>query len=1091
MWAFAKAVISNRVTVAMFVLGLVVMGLVGLSRMPWEQNPDVDFPFVTVVVTYPGAGPEEIEQEILRPLEDELSVLSDLQRIESAAQENVGTVGLEFSYEADTDAAAADVRDAVSRVKARFPDDANEPSVLKIDLGALPIMTMGVTGNRSAQDLRRLVEDVIKPRLGQVGGVASVTITGGELREIQVRADKRRLEAVGLSISRLAQTLELENMDVPAGTVEEGLRDYRVRVLGRAVDLDTIRELRIDTPNGGLMRLDDIAEVVDTVAEPDAYARLNGEDVVAVRIIKQSGANTVEVAEGVHKGIDDLGERLPDDIEITVATDASEDVKTQIYDVRDSIIQGTILAALVIFLFLHNARAMVIAALAIPTSIVAAFVAVGLGLGFALNSMVMLALAISVGILVDNSVIILENVQRHLDRGELPDAAAANGWSEIGWAVVTTSIVDVSIFLPVALMAGMVGQFFYPFALTIVAVSICALVIAAVMTPMLAAWWFERKRVEVRTPGAWEGFWAAFYRGLDAIYSRVEAAYRVLLRFAVSHPYVVVIMGYGLLVAIIVPVFGLGLVGAEFFPQVDQNSVSISVEMPAGTRLDETDGMVREIERRLMDEQAYPEIDYVYSQVGTTGSGFFGGGSSGSNRAGLNLTLAGARDRREQGLRSDQELAEELRTTLADLPSVEFTISTGGGPGGGHGAPLVLELVSDDYGELDRVAQELKHRVAQIEGLVHVDTSAESGRPEIQIELDRLRIADVELSVAQVGMAVRNAIAGGTQTTFRTGGEEYDIRVQLDETDRDSVADVGEIFVGLDHADNPILLRDVAEIRIGRGPTRIERRASRRSITLSAFNPGIMQAEAEQRILAVVQEIDAPAVEHRWAGMARYRGESFGELGTALILSIILIYIVTAALYNSVLEPMNVMFTVPLALIGAIVGLLVTGNTLNIVSILGIIMLVGLVARNSIILLDYADTLRARGMSRAEALMIAGPHRMKPVLMTVGSTVLGVLPTALALAEGAEMRQPMAWVLVFGLIFGTTLSLLVVPASYCIWDRIGEVVTTTVRVAISRDQSLWGAAKLAAGRRLRRLARMWGGGGPDDGEGDEEESDDA
>jgi len=306
MWAFAKAVISKRVTVGMFVLGLVVLGLVGFDRMPWEQDPNVDFPFVTVIVTYPGAGPEEIEEEILRPLEDEVSVLSDVQRVESVAQENVGTVGIEFSYEADTDAAAADVRDAVARVKTRFPDDANEPSVLKIDLGAMPIMTVAVTGDRPARDLRQLVEDVMKPRLGQVGGVASVTVSGGETREIQIVADKQRLEAAGLTISRLTQLVQLENMDVPSGTIEEGRRAYRVRVMGRARELQTLRDLRIDTPVGGMVRLGDLAEVIDSVVEPDQYARLNGNAVVGVRIVKQSGANTVQVAEGVRRGIAEL-----------------------------------------------------------------------------------------------------------------------------------------------------------------------------------------------------------------------------------------------------------------------------------------------------------------------------------------------------------------------------------------------------------------------------------------------------------------------------------------------------------------------------------------------------------------------------------------------------------------------------------------------------------------------------------------------------------------------------------------------------------------------------------------------------------------
>ncbi|MBD3291914.1 MAG: hypothetical protein GF393_03255, partial [Armatimonadia bacterium] len=911
MWAFAKSVISNRVTMSMVVIGLVVLGLVGLSGMPWEMDPEVDFPFVTVVVTYPGAGPDEIEEEIIRPLEDEVSVLSNVQHVNSVAQENVGTVSIEFSFEADQDIAAADVRDAVARVKTQFPDDAEEPQVLKIDLGARPIMTIGVTGNRAPRDLRKLVEDVIKPRVGQVGGVASVSVTGGEEREIDVLADKKRLEAAGLSISELSSAIASENMNVPAGEIEEGFRNYRVRVFGRADDIATIRAIRVDTTFGGLMRVDELADVVDSVVDTDQYARINGEDVVSMRIVKQSGANTVAVADGVRQAITELDERLSDDIEFTIANDESEEVVTQIVDVRDSIVQGTILAALVIFLFLHNTRGMVIAALAIPTSIIASFLLIGLAFEFTLNSMVMLAFAISVGILVDNSVVILENVQRHLDKGELPDAAAVNGWSEIGWAVVTTSVVDIAIWFPVAIMAGIVGAFFYPFALTIVAVSIFALIISAIMTPMLAAWWFTRKKEDNEHRNAWERFWGGFYAFLDGIYDSVERVYIRLLRSAVAHPYIVVLVGYGLLVFVAVTV-GPNL-GAEFFPQVDQNSVDITLEMPAGTRLDRTDAVMRDVEQRLMDRDRYPEIEFVFSQVGSTGSGVFGAGDSGSNWGAMTLNLISAAIRRDTDQRSDEELAIELRERLTDIPGAQFTIGTGGGPGGGAGAPLEMQLLGENMDALTRTAMDLRYAVAAIDGLDQVDTSVESGQPEVQIDIDRLRTFDVGMSVAQVAMAVRDSLDGATDTKYREGGDEYDVRVRLGEVDRDSVTEVRDLFLGLGEGDVPVRLADVADVTLGSGPTKIERVDRRRAITLTAFNPGIDQSVAEERILEVFDEVAEPGVDYQWAGQARYRGESFAELFTALGLAIALIYISTAALYNNVLEPLNVMFTVPMA----------------------------------------------------------------------------------------------------------------------------------------------------------------------------------
>ena len=439
-----------------------------------------------------------------------------------------------------------------------------------------------------------------------------------------------------------------------------------------------------------------------------------------------------------------------------------------------------------------------------------------------------------------------------------------------------------------------------------------------------------------------------------------------------------------------------------------------------------------------MDSDAFPEIEFIFSAVGSTGSGVFGAGDSGSNWASMTLNLTSAADRRRSDERSDEELAELLRKNLKDIPGAQFTIGTGGGPGGGSGAPLEMQLLGENQDALTRTAMKLRQQVSKIAGLDQVDTSVESGQPEVQIDIDRWRTFDVGMSVARVAMAVRNSIDGTTDTKYREGGDEYDIRVQLQKVDRNSVQEMRDLFLGLGKEDQPVYLRDVANVTLGRGPTKIERVDRRRAITLTAFNPGIDQSVAEQEILDIYNDVAEPGINYQWAGQARYRGESFAELFTALGLAIALIYIATAALYNNVLEPLNVMFTVPMALIGALIGLLVTGNTLNIVSILGIIMLVGLVARNSIILIDFVDTLRARGLTRTEALLEAGPNRMKPILMTVGSTVIGVLPTALALSEGAEQREPFAWVLVFGLIFGTTLSLLVIPASYCIWDQVAN-----------------------------------------------------
>ncbi len=1041
-----RLAINRRVTISMVILSLIVMGFVGLSRMPWDLNPKVEFPMITVTVPYPGAGPEEIEQRILRPLEDAIAVINGVKNLNATGFENVGSVAVEFEYGTDINAAAADVRDAVDRARASFPTDAKQPSLYKISTSDFPVLQVGISGQRSPRDLRKMVDDVVAPQLGQVPGTAAVVVSGGELREVQVLAHKDRLDAVGLSIADFARRLAAENLDVPSGDVKEGSRDYAVRVIGQFTTLGQIRQVRVKTPLGGIVPLTALAEVEDNVVEPTQYERIDGQPTVSVSVLKQADSNTVAVVRGAREVLRKLvgpleGEQgkgsLPSDIRVVVARDDSQRVVESIQDVRQALMLGALLAALVVFLFLHNFRGTLIVAVAIPTSIMATFLPVGLGFGFSLNMMVMLALSLATGILVDDSIVVLENIERHLERGEEPKAAAFNGRTEIGGAAVAITLVDVVVFVPVALMGGIVGRFFFPFGITSFVCTSFSLLMSFTLTPMLASWWYTRR---AREPGhAAHAPSRGFFGAWDAAYRELERVYRGVLRRALAHPFVTVIIGYAALIFTIVAI--MPRVPKEFFPASDAGQVAVTIETAVGTRLEATDALVRRVEALLLDKKRYPEVEHVAANVGGQGAGVFGTGNTGGQYAEVDVSMPRRRQRLRAGQRTDQQFARDLRRDLADIPSATIKVKTQGGMGGGGGGSDVsLSILCDDTAVLGQASAEMLQKVSQIPGLLNLDLSAKPGRPEIHAEVDRLRAADLGMSAADIGAAVRTAFAGDTTSKFRESGDEYDLRVQLVRYDRESVNGVADLFIGTNSDKVPVRLKDVARVFVSAGPSRVDRYNRQRQVSLTADldRQVLLSGPAQEQINQIIQGLDTPGVSTKWTGMLQMQSESFGYMGAAMLLAIVLVYIVTAGLYNSVLQPMNVMLTIPMAMVGGILGLWVTHGSLSVVAMIGVIQLVGLVGKNSILVVDYTNTLRARGAERTAALLEAGPTRMRPILMTTFAATMGALPTALAVNEGSEWRAPMAVVVIFGLLVSTLLSLLIVPATYSLLDRLDQ-----------------------------------------------------
>ena len=1028
--------IRRPIVILMIFAALIVMGLKSRSGMPLDLYPKVDIPYIVIMTMYPGAGPEEIETLISKPIEDAVGSVSGMKNLASTSQEGMSIVNLELELGTDIDVASADVRAKVDAARMSLPKDANTPVIQKIDVGALPVLWLGMSSNRPAREMRDLADDVIKDRLGKLKGVAAVTVSGGDLREIQVNVGKRRLEAYGLSIDKVSQALTTGNLNLPSGRITEGNREYAVRMIGEFASVDEIRNLKLDLPAGKdgdrVLTIGDIAEVKDTTAERVEETRLQKQDSVGLLIQKQSDANTVQVADGVKEELAAMKGVLPKDIKIAVALDQSNRVREALTDVNTSLWLGALLAVLIVFLFLHNIRGTFIVGIAIPTSLIAAFIPLYFA-GFTMNMMVMLGMSLAVGILVDDSIVVLENIYRHLAKGEEPAEAALNGRAEIGLAAVTITMVDVVVFLPIAFMGGMVGQFFRQFGITVATATLFSLFVSFTLTPMLASRWY-RKGEAVEAAG---GFFAHF----DRFYHALDIRYRAILAWALNHRRRVLSTGFILLLVILF--VGMPMLGFEFFPRMDNGQVGVTVEMPTGSSLEATNAVVSQVEDVVSKD---PDVENIFTNVGFTGGGVLGGGDKGANNGEVTAALyekESVMDRfsrpfrrgHPMRIRSDQEIAQEIRGKVTGIPGGRILVAVTTSMGHG-GAPIDIELTGGSTEELNAVAQKIKTIVASTEGTLNADVSWKVGKPEMRAVVDRVRAAEMGFTVGQIASALRTSVEGSTDTHFREGGKEYDIRVRLNEFDRYSLSDVGRTVIG-SVEDKPIFLQDMARISQTTGPTKIERKNRQRKVSVTAdLDKGYPVGNVQQVIAKKLAGMPLGNVNLYWAGEAESIREDGRNMLAALLLSIALVYMLMAALFESLLNPLIIMFSLPMALVGAILALVITGETLSVISMIGFIMLMGLVTKNAILLVDYTNTLRGRGMERNAAILEAGPTRLRPILMTTLAMIFGMLPTAMKLGRGSEMRAPMAIAVIGGLIVSSLLTLVVIPTLYTVFDDL-------------------------------------------------------
>jgi len=1009
----ADIAIRRPVFTVMVALGLMVLGIRAFFDLGVDLFPDINFPIVVINTTYPGAGPAEVESLVTRPIEDSVASINGLDRVKSFSREGLSTVVVQFKLETDVKLAAVDVREKVAQVRGTLPKDILDPVIARVDPGATPILTYTVSADRPPQEIRQITEDLLKTSLESVEGVAAVNVKGGLEREIQVELSASKLQALNLSAQQVSQIVQAEGLDVPAGRFTMGGQEVALRARGQFQTVKEIGEIVIPTPNRVPVKLKEVATIVDGTKESRLRTRVNGADAVSFEVIKGAGTNSLQVVDAVQARLAKLQERLPLGYKVTNIVDASIYIKENTHEVNIAIVYGGAMAILIIFLFMLDWRSTLISALALPTSVITTFFVMQL-MGFTLNMMSLLGLSLAIGLLIDDAVVVRENIFRHMEMGKSPMQAASEGTKEIALAVLATTLTIVAVFVPVAFTKGMVGQFFRQFGLTVAAAVMVSLFVAFTLDPMLSARLVKPIDHNAKEKDARHWFKGPILRVLNGL----DHTYRGLLGWSLRHRWVVML---GATVMFFGSIYLVKFMGTEFFPKPDRAQFEVHLDMPAGTSIDHMDDTVRQVETLVAENK------YIQSQYTTIGI------NSDPTKARIRIIAVDKNDRPQ----SLDELKEEIREKVTVIPDLRITMLDVGFIEGTVESPITLNVRGDDYDTLVALSEQVKAIVKKTAGATDVDSSYVPGKPEYQILIDRDRAGDLGISMAQLGMGLRNAVEGDITSKFRQGEKEYDIRIRLREQDRNSEAML-ESYAFPSRSGRLVQLREFARVVPADGPVVIEREGRQRQITITAGTLGRTLGEVVADIQVELDKLEKPdGYNMVFTGEAERMQESMTSMGIALLLGIIFIYLVLASQFESFIHPLTIMFSLPLAIVGALVSLFLTGSALGMSTFIGIILLMGLVTKNAILLVDYTNQLREeKGLPMMEALLEAGPTRLRPILMTSLAMVLGMLPTALSTGSGSEFRTPMATAIIGGVIASTILTLVVVPVVYTWMDRL-------------------------------------------------------
>jgi HAE1 family hydrophobic/amphiphilic exporter-1 len=1001
---------DRPVTFLMLYIAIVAIGVVSVASLKIDMYPDIDFPTVTIVTTYEGVSPEDVETLITKPIEESVAAVEDVDEVTSASREGLSMVQVQFKWGKDMDIASLDIREAVDFVKPFLPEDSDDPFVFKFSTESMPILFLGVGGDYTEDELRTLAEDQVEPRIERIRGVAAVYTQGGRTREIHVYADDEKLKAYGLTLDQLVHALRMENVRVPGGRVEQGRSDFLVRTSGEFESVAEINNVVVTRYQGSPVYLKDVALVEDAFEDLVEKIRLGGGAGMMVMVQKQSTANTVEVANRVKDELPEI-ERLLN-VKFDVVMDSARYIEQSIGNLRTVALQGAVLAVIVLILFLRNIPSTLIIAASIPVSVIATFIVMRFA-NVTLNMISMGGLALGIGMLVDSSIVVLENIYRQRERGLTRKEAAVYGAGEVANAITASVLTTVAVFLPVVFVPGIAGILFRDMAITVVFALLCSLFVALSLIPLLASKLLSvRRRVRSERPTG-----------------KLGGGYDTILRWALRHRI------WTLVIAVVVLLFSLSLVryvGVEFTPAMDPGEFQVTVELPVGTRIDVTEDAVARLESSVKEN--VPEIETMFARVGQgTGFGaFFGPTGSHMGRLWFRVVPLDQRDR------SDEEIRLALREPLLKIPgAMAYFEADAFAQMMFGGARLAVEIYGHDLDAARKLGREIKDLLESIPGTTDIRVSRQEGKPESRISIDREKAAHYGLSVNAVAHAIQTAVMGDVAGQYREGGKEYNIRVRLPEERRKSLEDVMDVLIE-SPSGTSVPLAAVADLEVLGGPVEIERKGQQRLLTVTGNitgerDLGSIVSELRDRIADIEVPPDFIA---QIAGEAEEVAESFRWLALALLGAVFLVYMVMASQFESLRHPFIIMFSLPLSFIGVAWMLFLTGTTLSINSLIGVIVLAGIVVNNAIILVDYTNLLRARGMEIDEAVMTAARTRRRPILMTAFTTMLAMTPMALGLGEGSELNSPMARSVIGGLATSTFLTLIIIPVVYTLLEDI-------------------------------------------------------
>jgi HAE1 family hydrophobic/amphiphilic exporter-1 len=1032
--------IQRPAFITMVFTALAALGIFAYLQMGVDLLPKMDWPMVSVVTIYPGAGPKEVETTVSKPIEEALSSLNGLKHVRSFSNEGVSVVLAEFSFTTDVEVATNEVQRKIDGVRADLPKEIYTPTVAKSDINDFPIVRIAMSGaNTDARALYQFADEHVSQRLEQLPGVSSVEIVGGQKREIRIEVDNDRLRAYNLSVLQVSQALQRENLDFPTGKINSPTSQYIVRVAGKFTTPEAMNSIVLAANGDSKVYLRDVATVLDTYNEDVTYTRLNGESSIGLLLQRQSGANSVQVAALAKAELEKIEREQNGQIHFEIAQDITQFTLHSVDEVKRDLGIAVLMVAIVLFIFLHSFRNSLIVLLSIPTSLITTFIMMQ-AFGFTINLVSLMALALVIGILVDDSIVVLENIHRHLDNGEEPKAAALKGRSEIGFAAIAITLVDVVVFLPIALIGGIVGKIFKEFGLTVVVSTLLSLFVSFTLTPMLASKWSRASSAISR-----RGWLHALVEKFEIFQKNLNERYRRWLAWGLEHRKIVVLVSFGLLLLsfTLVP---LGLIGTEFMSEADRGEFAVNLEMPIGTALDITDAATKRVEGILA---SLPEVTRYLATVGKSQNEW--SSTKRPNVAQISVTLQDKRKRE----RSTAEVMNDIAQQTAAIPGLIIRMSPISMFGAAQEAPLQIEVRGPELETLAGVAEKVTAITVRVAGTRDVKSSWEEGQPEIQIAVDRDRAAQFGLTLGEIGITMRTAFEGDIATKFKDGNTEYDTRVVLAKTNRSNPNDVEKVTL-VNYRGERIFLGQVADVYYGKGPTMIGRKDRERLITVSSNLDGTValgQISAEIQKQAATLDLP-PGVTISYAGDVQNMQDMFRDMTIAISFAVLFVYMIMVALFESYAHPFTIMFSIPVALVGGLGALALTGQTLNMFSMIGILLSLGLVTKNAILLVDRTNEQRAKGLSVREALLEAGPTRLRPIVMTTLTMVLGMMPLALALGAGSEIRQSMAIVVIGALISSTLLTLVLVPVIYTYMEGL--------RTYLERLQARFSRKKVAA-----------------------------